>query len=276
LEATLSTKFPGVPNPISFKHLKPLKVVATNVTRHKIRVFGGDQDRDRSVTEAVVASASFPLFFRPTSIEGDLYVDGGLLSNLPVWVFDEERRGLGVPIPTFGFRLIDPPIQAALQETRETDPELTNYLKAMARAAIYGARGLETRGVDDYYSVDLAPNIKTLAFHEMQSRAAEVVTAGRVGVEQFFNQQIGPRDPGEMRVVLHVFSNFIQQALRRIASPIEVVRCELLLPVNDLMTPLIYQIGPKTSANSGCSCSMWEKCCISGRSLASGIVGIRS
>lgn len=43
-----------------------------------------------------------------------------------------------------------------------------------------------------------------------------------------------------------------------------------------LMTPLIYQIGPKTSANSGCSCSMWEKCCISGRSLASGIVGIRS
>ena len=40
--------------------------------------------------------------------------------------------------------------------------------------------------------------------------------------------------------------------------------------------PLICQTGPKTSANSGCSCSMREKRCISGRSLVSGIVGIRS
>ena len=88
-------EFPEVSGPISFKHLKPLKVVATNVTRGNIRVFGGPQDQGRSVTEAVVASASFPLFFRPASIEGDLYVDGGLLSNLPVWVFDEERRRLG-------------------------------------------------------------------------------------------------------------------------------------------------------------------------------------
>jgi Transposase DDE domain len=43
-----------------------------------------------------------------------------------------------------------------------------------------------------------------------------------------------------------------------------------------LMTPRIFQIGPKTSAKSGCSCSMPEKRCISGRSLASGIMGIRS
>ena len=43
-----------------------------------------------------------------------------------------------------------------------------------------------------------------------------------------------------------------------------------------LMTPRIFQIGPKTSAKSGCSCSMPEKRCISGRSLVSGIMGIRS
>ena len=43
-----------------------------------------------------------------------------------------------------------------------------------------------------------------------------------------------------------------------------------------LTTPLICQTGPKTSAKIGCSCSMREKPCISGRSLASGIMGIRS
>ena len=52
----------------------------------------------------------------------------------------------------------------------------------------------------------------------------------------------------------------------------------LKIPVEPaaLTTPLICQTGPKTSANSGCSCSMREKRCISGRSLASGIIGIRS
>ena len=46
--------------------------------------------------------------------------------------------------------------------------------------------------------------------------------------------------------------------------------------VDALTTPLIYQTGPKTSAKSGWSCSMLEKRCISGRSLPSGIMGIRS
>ena len=46
--------------------------------------------------------------------------------------------------------------------------------------------------------------------------------------------------------------------------------------MHPLTTPLICQTGPKTSAKIGCSCSMREKPCISGRSLASGIMGIRS
>jgi predicted acylesterase/phospholipase RssA len=240
LEQTLCAKFPGAPTPIPFKYLKPLKVIATNVTRGELRIFGGEQDCDRSVTEAVIASASFPLFFRPASIEGELYVDGGLLSNLPAWVFDEERRRSGVSIPTFGFRLIDPPIEAPDGGSDEGLPGLLAYIRSMARTAVYGARRLETRAVDDYYSFDLVPNISTLAFHEMQPRAAEIVAAGRSGVERFFDQQIGPRDPGEMRAVLRVFSNFIQQALRRIAGPIEVVRCELLLPIDEYYLRVIY------------------------------------
>ena len=43
-----------------------------------------------------------------------------------------------------------------------------------------------------------------------------------------------------------------------------------------LMTPLIIQTTPKTSVNSGWSRSITEKRCIGGRSLTSGMVGIRS
>jgi len=44
----------------------------------------------------------------------------------------------------------------------------------------------------------------------------------------------------------------------------------------NLKNPLIYQTGPKTSAKSGCSRSIWEKRCISGPSQSSRIVGSRS
>ena len=43
-----------------------------------------------------------------------------------------------------------------------------------------------------------------------------------------------------------------------------------------LKNPLIYQTGPKTSAKSGWSRSIWEKRCISGPSQSSRIVGSRS
>ncbi len=46
------------------------------------------------------------------------------------------------------------------------------------------------------------------------------------------------------------------------------------LPALTLMTPLIYQTGPKTSAKSGWSFSMRENRCISGRSLVSGLSGL--
>jgi transposase len=46
--------------------------------------------------------------------------------------------------------------------------------------------------------------------------------------------------------------------------------------VDKLRTPLIYQTGPKTSAKSGCSCSICEKRCISGPSQSSRMVGSRS
>ncbi len=57
------------------------------------------------VVDAVRMSMSFPFFFDPVTLRKDgkehLIVDGGLLSNFPVWLFD------GKPIhrPTFGFRL---------------------------------------------------------------------------------------------------------------------------------------------------------------------------
>jgi NTE family protein len=56
-----------------------LTVAATDIRKGKIRYFS-----EGELIPAIVSSCSIPAIFNPVSVEGNLYVDGGLLDNLPV------------------------------------------------------------------------------------------------------------------------------------------------------------------------------------------------
>jgi len=57
----------------------PLTVAATDIRMGKIHYFS-----EGELIPAIVSSCSIPAVFNPVSINGNLYVDGGLLDNLPV------------------------------------------------------------------------------------------------------------------------------------------------------------------------------------------------
>jgi len=57
----------------------PLKIVATNIEENKSKIF-----EKGYIYEAVRASLSLPWVFRPKIIDDKLYVDGGILMNLPI------------------------------------------------------------------------------------------------------------------------------------------------------------------------------------------------
>ncbi len=57
----------------------PLFVTATNLSDASAHVFTSG-----SLVNAIMASTAFPLLIRPYEIEGTLFVDGGLVNNLPV------------------------------------------------------------------------------------------------------------------------------------------------------------------------------------------------
>ncbi|QUR67880.1 patatin-like phospholipase family protein [Mycobacterium spongiae] len=86
-----------------------LVVAASDLSRRRlVRIpwdldaYGIDPD-DFSVARAVHASAAIPFVFEPVRVRGATWVDGGLLSNFPVALFD---RIDGKPRwPTFGIRL---------------------------------------------------------------------------------------------------------------------------------------------------------------------------
>lgn len=64
----------------NFRALKiPFYACATNLTLGRWEILS-----EGSVVDAVVASSSIPVVFHPVKINDHLYVDGGLLNNLPI------------------------------------------------------------------------------------------------------------------------------------------------------------------------------------------------
>jgi NTE family protein len=79
----------------TFEELKlPLFVAATNIHTGKIVYFNKGRILDK-----VLASAAIPVLFEPAEIDGDLYVDGGVLDNFPVTpIANQCRRLIGISL----------------------------------------------------------------------------------------------------------------------------------------------------------------------------------
>ncbi len=76
----------------------PLFLTATNLDHRRLELFSSIDPRygDAPIARAVRASACFPGFFRPVPVtlsqEVNWFVDGGVISNYPSWVFSDELR----------------------------------------------------------------------------------------------------------------------------------------------------------------------------------------
>ncbi len=92
-------------------HLPPAKryklvVIASDVSGGRLARLPWDYERygldpdQQLVADAVRASMSIPFFFEPVKLNGQLLVDGGMLSNFPIGSFDSTPEW-----PTFGLKL---------------------------------------------------------------------------------------------------------------------------------------------------------------------------
>ncbi|MGM8213482.1 patatin-like phospholipase family protein [Virgibacillus sp. W0430] len=87
-----------------------LKVIVSDLSLGKLIVIPDDLERvyqldpyQFSVARAVRMSAGFPYFFMPVKlsksiIEKSYIVDGGLLSNFPIWVFETSEKQIERPV----------------------------------------------------------------------------------------------------------------------------------------------------------------------------------
>ena len=93
-----------------------LKITASDLTDRRLLVLPDDLGEfaeapdDFCIAPAVRMSVSIPIFFEPVRWKDrqgreHLIVDGGLLSNYPIWLLDDGKH---MPYcPTFGFKFVD-------------------------------------------------------------------------------------------------------------------------------------------------------------------------
>jgi predicted acylesterase/phospholipase RssA len=138
---------------------RPLRVLATNLETGQGRVFGrGD------LVEAVRASMAIPGGFRPVLIEGQQYVDGALVENLPV---STSREAFHPDV------VIGVDISAPLEQR-----PATSILSVASRSLdlVVERRQWESRAAADFL---IRPDIKDAPFLEYGSLAPKLVRQGR-------------------------------------------------------------------------------------------------
>jgi NTE family protein len=135
------------------RETKNLFVVATNVSKGRSEVFCAKNTPNVKVVDALRMSMSIPFYYATVRYNGDYYVDGGVLNNFPIRIFDslefnQNCHSIGERLinpNTLGFRL------DTTGEVQNTEKIKTNNIFNFAVSIfnlIYGYE--QTNGLDSH------------------------------------------------------------------------------------------------------------------------------
>jgi NTE family protein len=180
-----------------------LQVIASDVTSHDLLVLPRDAHKlgvkpdDLDVALAVRMSMSIPVFFEPVRFdnpetgETHVIVDGGMLSNFPVWLFDCED---GEPEwPTFGLLLVEPkpsvPIGARIpkEKTQARGPRaVLDYVKSLAQTMMEAHDRMYVEQSSFARTIPIPTlGVGTTEFDITPNRALALYESGRQAAEKF-------------------------------------------------------------------------------------------
>lgn len=159
---------------------KPLKIVASNIGNRRADVFSYEEDPSASVITAIRASSSYPVLFKPVD-QGDanVFVDGGLSSNLPAFLFSREHEKN--QLPTIAFDLV-----AQNKANPRTSIGFANLMLDTALEASDGIIGKMIDGLH-YVRIRVPANISTLNFNLSVGDIEALFNAGKAGASTSFN-----------------------------------------------------------------------------------------
>jgi NTE family protein len=197
---------------VDLKYRYKLQVIASDVTERRLLVLPRDAPKlgiedpdDIDVAQAVRMSMSIPIFFEPVRFtnrltdEEHLIVDGGMLSNFPVWLFDAEEPQW----PTIGMKLVQSPETPIGEELAEPVPragvkQVIGYLRSLVDTMMAAHDRLYVEQHDfDRRTIGIDTlGVGTTEFDLSPERALALYESGRTAAKEFLAKNfeaIAPR-----------------------------------------------------------------------------------
>lgn len=200
------------------KGFKDLYIMGTNLSTHFSEVFSNEKTPEMPIVDAVRISMSIPLFFASKrSQRGDVYVDGGVLANYPVKLFDREKyvgvnkinteyydahnkellnQGINISKyvynkETLGFRLDSSEEIGIFRDQKEPVHHdiggFTAYAKGLIQTIMDNQLNLHLHSDDWQRTIYIDASIaKTTEFNLSNEKKEALLEAGRKGVKEYF------------------------------------------------------------------------------------------
>jgi NTE family protein len=169
-----------------------LQVIASNVTDRELLILPLDAGKigrkpdELEIAEAVRMSMSIPVFFEPVTVTGSdgrdrVIVDGGMLSNFPVWLFDAQGRE--PRWPTFGLKLVSPEPKTIIGAPLPEAPARHGALKELVRY-LMGLMSTMTDAHDKLY-LERDTFVRTISIPNLGVKATQFDLSGEL-IDQLF------------------------------------------------------------------------------------------
>jgi NTE family protein len=187
----VSRKISGLERGFTFhdlfvRKLPPLKIVASDLRVRKPLIFsnsGGDE-LGGSVLDAVRASMSYPFAFKPVKVNDRYLIDGGLCSNLPVFLFDNERDQDRLPLLAFDL----------VPEAQHSSDQygLKEFCRDMLETGLEAGDYLMRRSTPDVYHIQIRVpgDISPLDFDLPKNRLKELFDRGRADTHEYIQKRL--------------------------------------------------------------------------------------
>ena len=187
---------------------RDLHIVATNLSTHRLVRFSPETTPKASVANAAVASSSIPFFYESARFDGvkfgsgDVMVDGGVISNYPLHLFDGLKYKQGNPHydhginwETLGMRLFTP---SYCEPELEPITNLITYIQNLIESyAVAESEVYHNNWVDQVRTIDISNcGISTIDFdiRPGESKFNELVESGRSAAIDYLENYSMPLD----------------------------------------------------------------------------------
>ena len=169
----------GLQHPVTFNDLIPnLHIISTDLEKHSVKVWNKENTPTDSVAKAVCCSCCIPIFFQPVE---NKYVDGGLLSNLPSFIFAKEPHYNRI----LNFKL----------ETSDLDGRISSFMGfiiSLFDTIVEGACNIQQNLSYDLFDVSIKiGNLSAIDFERINSDVVEdLISKGEDAMANFLDEEL--------------------------------------------------------------------------------------